>query len=344
MKKALSRFSTIALIGSVFALPGCGGGGGGGDDTAGEVPASSTITLANSTNVAAQSLAASSSLSGQVDGVAGTAGLVTGVSVSLDGDKTPLIDASIAQLYRALQAKPSSVVVGVSGSETVSCSGGGTATVSFNVADPDVVSNGDSVSISASNCVEDGMRMNGGLSLTFSNITGTPSASSSWSATLAITFRNFSVVDGSVTDSANGDLRLGYSQGASGYSYSATGNSLAVSTTRGGSTVTRTISNYSDSGTVNASGISHGADFTISGNLPNLGSNVRYTVDTVVNFQQQEGSNPHAGQLTVKATDNTGMRLTVIDTSNVRIELDKNADGTYEETVNKTWADIYALM
>lgn len=149
MKPSIFKFPAALTVSSAFLLAACGCGGGDAP-AASSTQAASTVTVANANDVAAQGYASSNAINNQVSG---GSSLVTGVSVETKA--TGLIDASVKHLYRALSAKPTNMVVGVSGTlDPEPCTGGGTITVAYNVADVDTLSNGDTLTITSNNCVE----------------------------------------------------------------------------------------------------------------------------------------------------------------------------------------------
>jgi hypothetical protein len=323
---------------SALLLTACGGGGG--DAAPGtSVQAASTITSANASDVAAQAYSTSDAINNQTS--LGTS-LVTGVSV--ETQTSSLIDSSLRQLYRALETKPANMAVGVSTTTTEACSGGGSNTITYEGANTDQVSNGDKLTISSNNCVEGSEKLNGALSFTISNISGTPSSSSAWSATLDIKYSNLALTENNVTITVDGDLTLGYGQTSTGAAnFSVSGNSLKVSEMTGASTVTRTLSAFSNSGSVTGGLYTFRNNFTFAGNLPRLG-NVSYTVKTLADFKQQAGSYPSQGVMTVTATDKTSLTFTVLNSTSVRLDIDKNGDGTNDESITKTWSELTSLM
>lgn len=331
----------LLAAGSALLLSSCGGGGGG-DSGALPPPTqlASTITATNQNDVAAQAYSSANAINKEV---AGSASIVTGVSVGTG--TSGLTNAALTNLYRALQVKPVNMVAGVSGSTTEACSGGGTISVSYNVTNPDTISNNDALVITSNNCVEGAMMITGGLSITFSNVSGVPSATSAWSATMKMTFADFAVTENNVIDKATGDLSLGYSQASAGNeTFSASGNSLQMSTTKGGTTVARTLSAYDYSGSVSGFNLyTYRSNFTFSGNLPRLG-NVSYTVRTLTDFKQQGSANPYQGVMTVTATDKTSLTFTVLNTTSMQLGVDRNGDGTVDDTSNKTWDELLSLI
>lgn len=341
MKFPVSTASSLIAASAFVLLSACGGGGGDSSNGNNTSVAASTITFANSTDVAAQSYSASGALNDQASG---STSLVTGVSV--ETTSTGFLDATIRHLYRALDVKPATMVVGVSSSATEACTGGGTVTVAVEATRADMLSNGDTMKITANNCTEDGLKIHGVASIVFSNLTGTPSEFSAWGATMAMTFTDFAVTENNVTETAKGDMTLVYSRTSAGAeNFSAAGKSFRLTTAEGSSTVVRTFSDYTYAGSATSSNLyTYRANFTLVGNLPKLGSNVMYTVKTTKDFKQNGTGNPSEGVMTVTATDKSSLTLTVLDSSNVQIGIDRNGDGTVDETTTKTWAQISSLL
>ncbi len=347
MQSRLLKLSSLALsIGSALLLAACGGGGSSGSPGS-STQAASTITSANASDVAAQAYAASDALNSQAV-AGGTAGadLVTAVSVQTPTPTTGLIDAGLQQMYRALAQQPANMVLGVMGTGTITCSGGGMMTGSYNMMNTNMVSNGDTLTVTSSGCREGMQQFNGGLTITFSNISGTPSPMGAWNATMRMTFNNFSVMQNNMTGTANGDISLNYGQNQSGTrAFTVSGSSLQMTTTRGSTMVTRMLTNYSyDASVTSANLYTYRCDYTLTGDLPRIGNNVSYTVHTIMPFQQQGGLYPNQGVMTVRASDGTSLTMTVRDATSVQIAIDRNGDGTVDETIVKTWAELSALI
>jgi hypothetical protein len=238
------------------------------------------------------------------------------------------------------------MAVGVTTSKTTNCPGSGTIAATYVMASSTAVSTGDSVSITANNCVDGTTKINGGLAIRFNSIHGTPSSTAAWDASMTLTYTNLSMTDSGITESVNGDLTLNYNQTAdSSASFGASGSSLSTTTTTARGTSSRTLTAYNYSGSVTAAGLyTFHDDFTFAGNLPRLGNNVQYTVKTLVDFQQQSGNYPSQGKLKITATDNTSLTLTVLNNTTVQIDLDTNGDGVIDNTYTKTWAELEGLL
>lgn len=337
-----TRFALGLSLGCSLLLAACGGGSGGG--TTGTTPPTSgtLISSANSQEASASAYSAADSLNGQAGG---SADFVTGVSVS-----TPsrgLIAFSLQQLYRAVENRSApDLAVGVTTSRTMPCPYGGTSAITATIASSFSMSAGDSFTMSTNNCKMDPTTtLNGGLTMVFNTISGLPNATSAWSATFGATFSAFSVTEGAETSTANGDMTVQLAQvNAQDTSISATGNSLKIGTSQNGNRTEVTMKNYSYNSSLKAGVLSYGVNFSMSGNLPKLGA-VDYVVKTSTDFKQAVTTTyPYQGVMTVTAADKSASTLTVIDGGNVSVGVDKNGDGSVDETVTTTWTALMAHL
>lgn len=249
-----------------------------------------------------------------------------------------LANASLKQLHRVLAAASANHATGFSNTLTVNCAQGGTATIILTAASAHQVSTGDTALVSADNCVDGDNKANGAISLDFNDVTGTPSSRSAWSATITLTFTNFTFEEGDEADTANGALTLDYDQTAARTAtFSLTGDELQLLSADAGTMTDRRLSGFNTSGSLNGDVLTYRTAFTLSGeDLPRLGDGP-YTVATSTDFVQQEGSNPSQGVLTVTASDSSSLRLTTLDPTNVNLALDANGDGTADLDMTTTW-------
>jgi len=344
MQNALKSKTPLALaLGASLLLAACGGGGGGGaNESAAPATSEATINSANAQDVGARTYTLSAGLNSQVGS---SSSLVGGVAVSTPA--SGLIDLSLQQLYLALHAIPAAprLVAGVTISETVACTHGGSAVVSINVANSAQLSAGDSLAINASNCQMDTAKVNGGFTIIFNSISGTPSPAGAWNASLNANYTGFTSLSGADTVSVSGDMNMQITQaGAQDMSISASGNTLAIGVNSNGSSTDATLSNYSYAGAFKSGVTTFSANYALSGNLPKLGS-VAYTVKTSTEFKKQAGLTfPSQGVMTVTAADHSAVTLSVVDGNNVSVGVDKNGDGVTDETVATTWTALIAHL
>ncbi|MBK9237799.1 MAG: hypothetical protein IPO19_18200 [Rhodoferax sp.] len=327
--------------GATLMLSACGGGSGGTETT---VPpaASALISSANAQEANAHGYSAAEALSGRAGS---SSDFVTGVAITKPTEG--LIGLSLQQLYRAVESRAApGLVVGVTTSRSMPCPLGGSTSLTLNLASGLVISAGDNLSIAASNCKMDTTTtLNGTMTLAIIALSGLPTPTSAWSATLGATFTGFSETTGTQTSTANGDMTVKMTQvNAQDLSIAATGTTLRMGTSKNGVSSEVTMKNYSYTGSVKGDVVSYGVNFSMSGNLPKLGS-VDYSVKTTTNFTQTTTAlYPSQGVMTVTAADKTSTTLTVIDSGNVSVGVDKNGDGSVDETLTTTWAALMARI
>lgn len=331
--------SVFAGLISAGLLASCGGGGGGGGGISNPLsPAGvSIINASNAPDAVAYAFSGQRDLGAQSRT---TESLATGVSVG--SQPVGATAATLLALYKGLAATPlNNLVTGVVTSRTVACAGGGSITAAANVLTSGSLNNGDSLSIAANSCAENGQLINGRLDFVFSDLTGTIGSTTAWSATLTITFSQFSVQSGGVTIIDTGDMTLAYSQtNAQVATESARGLSLQENLTKSdGTVITRTLTSYTFTDSVNGGTSTSSANFTLSGSSPKLGS-VSFTVKTNTPFTVIGSADPSTGSMTVTAADKSSATLNVLDSATVRIDVDTNGDGVIDHTITTTWADL----
>lgn len=337
-----SFLSATAVLGSTLVLAACGGSDSGSLISANN-PGSTTstsgssITAGNMKEIAAHALFASGGLSEQSN-PATSSGTSSGTNATGPG----LIMAAVNQVYTAQSARAVIPLPTI----TLNCNQGGTLLIELDTASTSRLSSGDSLVATASSCVHEGDRLNGSVHISVPSLNGTPSSTSAWSGTFGVTFTNFTFDDGSDVDGLNGDISLSFNQTAPGTaSFGISGNSLNLTDTRGGATVERTLSAFSSAGSVASDVFTYRTSFTLSGNASALAiGNGPYTVNTTTDFVQQRRSAPSAGVLVVRASDNSSLTLTTVDTTNVNIGADLTGDGVVDQTLPTTWRELETFL
>lgn len=329
-----TKFALAA--GAALILSACGGGGGGGSTPVASTKAStlSAITPTNANNVASNAYGASNVIGASSSSMTGA---LTGVSVAGTGvSVVPSVLALIKQAGSAPQ-----LLTGVAAS--VACSGGGTVSVDVTLHNQQVLSNGDSMTISAQNCVENGSTLNGTMSATFSNLSGDILNTSTFGATLDTRFSNLSVTTGSDTVAINGDMKIAISQtNATTNSVSISGQSLQATEQRYGTTVsTVTLTNYAMSGSTNGLVSKSAATFTVSGNSTGLGQ-FSYSVKNIQPFVNTGRSVPDSGSMIVYGNASS-VTLTVVDNFNVRLDYSARGDGAITQSNTMSWLTFRTL-
>lgn len=322
--------------GSTTTSSGNSGSSGGTSTTSTTTAGSIQITSSNAADASAYSYSTMEAVNSQS---AISSGFVTGVSI--DALPKSVLQSALSQLYTGVATQSASqLATGVSETQSVACPGGGSATVSINAASASQVQSGDRLSVSASNCSENGTLINGSVDFLFNSVTGTVSSSGAWSASMTMNYSAFSVTSGGMSVQANGNMTVNYAQtGDTAWAAQMSGTSFNVDLTKSDSSVIkRTLSNYSLKSSAQGGVTAFEGNYTLTGTSPKLGT-VSFGVKTNTPFKTLDGSaNPYTGSVTVTGANGSNATLTAIDNANVRIDIDKNGDGVTDDTVNTTWS------
>ncbi len=69
-----------------------------------------------------------------------------------------------------------------------------------------------------------------------------------------------------------------------------------------------------------------------------LGGSVDY--ETTVAIEAIGDNDPNVGEILVTGADDSSVRIVIVDSSHVRLEIDANGDGTVDEFIDTTWAEL----
>ena len=333
-----TNYVNAAVFVSVSVLLGACGGGGGGGDGGGNVTASSapvTISVANAKEVAAASYKTTAGLEG---GGSGATGFLTGAVTQTVSPRIHLVDVLMSQVKNIPQlasANPAAALTGVVVSETIACTNSGSISITFDDADNNQqLSTGDSMSFNASNCTEDGMIMNGSVSINNVSVSGDP-LSAPHSMQLSIQANNFTVTEGVESIALNGGMTMAESTNDGVlFTHSITGSSIQV--TEGG--VSAGLSNFSIEAAEDDNTLAYTLDLNATVSSPELGGSVTIVTDTV--FAGIEPNEPSSGQATITGANNSRVTLIAMGADNVRLEIDEDGNGTAETFVDTTWGAL----
>jgi len=317
----------VLALGSAMALSACGGGGGGGGGSTTTppvttTPPASTLTAINATNAtsaAANAYAATTSVGSSSTPLTG---ILTGVSVSNTNINTV---APLLQLVKHAYGRQQ-LLTGVTVNETDPCTGGGNLVINGTVNNPDNVSNGDTLTITANSCVENGQTLSGGFSVKFSGVSGNINTAV-FGVTMDSTFNSFNITSGTDKIGVNGDMKVVLNQtSASASNIALSGNSLKTTEQQGSATaVERTVTAYTVTGSTVNGVNSSAANFGLSGTSPKLGT-FSYTVQNKQPFVFSTSSAvvPSSGSLIVNGNASS-VTATVVATG---VQVDLTAGGS----------------
>jgi hypothetical protein len=267
-------------------------------------------------------------------------GLLTGVSVG--GANISVVAPAVDLIRKAYPRATGQLLTGVTMTEP--CTSGGTMTVEANLRNQQTISNGDTITITANNCMEDGNTINGTLAATVSNVTGDILNSYNWTATLDTSFRNFNVTSGAETASVEGDMKIAMAQtNSTSSSLTVSGKSLSLTEKRNGVNVgTFTLADYSMNGTTQGTTNRSAASFTISGTSNGLGQ-FSYSVKNIQPFVSTGASMPSSGSLIVNGASSS-VTLTALSVNGVRLDFSAKGDGVTTQTSNLSWTELLASI
>lgn len=351
----------LALLLSSSLLAACGGGG---SDAGGTSAPLLVITTSNQQAVGRATATASTALVGAGGGVSGAnsteggasalsvsraSGALPGASLgavalylahaldnSIGGQRSALAASRAGGSARALAVAPVTELCTLSGSFTlglVDADNSGSATL------------GDTLTLTFNHCQDSATEsVNGVMSITFSQIS-MPSGLLSFTGSLAM--QSLTVADGTRTAVLNGGLsmdlaqlsstqtRVGMTVGGSGLSASVTGAGVSESIGfDAGFALNITETTATTVGSVDSATATLNGSFTAS----TIGGRVQIST-TVPMLQLASENYPRAGVLKVLG-NSSALRLTALDATTARIELDANLDGTYESSTDLAWTTL----
>ncbi len=219
---------------------------------------------------------------------------------------------------------------------TSDCPGGGTITMSGEVADPQTLSQGDSFTLVFDMCNQgDGATINGSFTMTVFSLQG-DLTTEQFVLVMDMVISDFQVMEGGEMASGNGDIRLRLDTTAPPVTVvTSSGSSVTLS----GGGVTQTMTNFSvrvakDEGVFPVAGT-----LETSGAITSTAFEGEVTFSTPVPFQAMGDEYPFTGELLITGADGATIRLIALDSVNVRLEIDTPEAFV---TIDTTWAELEA--
>lgn len=329
---AATRLAASAVLAA--ALTACGGGGSGDSGTP-VVPSAATISASNYEGVARQSVVAATYLDDAT-------GLITGAQVAPSAQT--LFAYTRAQLRRlpGLFASRTPLVTGATSTDTFGCTGGGSISVqSTDNNGNGNVDVGDSATLTALDCIEEGATISGAITLSFSAVSGDLD-SDVYNATVSVSLAALRASTPAGNAAGSGQFTLAISSNGSSSSLDLSVPSLSITGSFGGISDTVTMQDYRMTSASALSGGRQRVSTTVSGSVGSAAlAGGTVTLATVAPLVQFEGDlAPSSGQITATGASSSRMRLTVQSTTSVLLELDADGNGAYEASVVRTWASL----
>jgi len=320
------RYASSLAVLAAMIMAGCGSSSGGDSVSTPPVtipPPDLAIVSGNSMQVLQVAYLTASSSGDMV-------GLVTNTGISADPggvSKVPLP----GQLSKTMTAAISNVPIGP---ETLPCDVSGSITVSGNLSNPLTLSAGDTINIDADNC-NDGLGevTDGLINSTVSAFTG-DITSGLYDMTMRMVITSFQVTTPEDVLLSNGDVTVMLD----------TMTPLAVATSVRGDAMTtssnaslETLYSYLTSQTLDTGVSPSPYTMNASGTLDSsqLGGVVDYSMPEM--FRGFDSDYPSSGEMLATGAGGATVRLIVLDSVNIRIELDSDGMPPAEETIDTTW-------
>ncbi|WP_405243640.1 hypothetical protein [Lentisalinibacter salinarum] len=214
------------------------------------------------------------------------------------------------------------------------CAAGGTITLSGDVADPNTLTVGDTITALFENCDDnEGYVINGGIELTIAAIEGDP-LTNVFLVTLDMVLTGLVVTDDSGAATADGDLTLTVDSLDFPVILTAlSGSELMLSETG----LSVTFEDYDHTLTVDTGVVPQTFLAEVFGRMGSsaLAGTVDY--ETVVPIQATGDNPPYTGEILITGADDSRVRIVIVSEGVVRLEIDEDGDGVVDEFVDTTW-------
>jgi hypothetical protein len=322
---------TTAVAGGLLLLAGCGGDGDGSPEIS-----LTAITEANAAQVSSVVYQAASVLFEVASSSSALPlGTPTAASAGGSGGRLGLAGFAGRQLKSGLR-RPLAAGSGAAGpvhEQTVQCTGGGSVKQRMEDADNNgVESVGDSLTLTFTGCVEDGVTSNGTVSFRLTLL-------SDASVGAQVAFGNLELNDGSDLIVANGGVDLTVTQqvGVSEV-YAIAGSSLSASVNGDVHTLT------GFEGTATTDHVVGTVTYTFSGRVSDSSNRIVVDAQTVSAFVAQLTDDfPGSGTFRSTGAANSQALLQAVSPTLVRISADPEGDGSFTAPVDWSWSALEAL-
>lgn len=333
----MKSFKSAGLIlFSALTLAGCGGGGGGDSVELVTLDGGNAVEAASTTYYATSSADMASAMAISMVGIA---------TVQQPGsERFVLRDFANEQLDKLSQIKSQLASNMVTAAALYNgggqCSGGGTASFTWNDADDNGnLSTGDTFTFTFTNCVEAEGTINGSLTITGLTIIGDPYFGP-YSRKATLKFSKFRVSAGGESLGVNGSYMVSLATDDQ-VTFTTTASSSSLSFVHTVATDSRTITlrDYSATSIYDANTRETSVTFkeTIVDSV--LGGGIAIATLTPFKIGYYD-SYPYTGSLMITGKNNSSITLTAIDSTNVDLDIDADGDGAAEVTIHTTWVAL----
>ena len=219
---------------------------------------------------------------------------------------------------------------------TTDCPNGGTATITMTLADPNALTVGDQIAAEFDQCDEgDGYILDGQMNLTVNAVEG-DIMTDVFLLGLDVTMTSLSITEGTETVVVDASITL---------TLDTLDFPVIVQTVAGSElnlasgSETLTFTNFEHVFQVDIGTQPEAVLVTVNGRMDSaqLGGAIDYA--TTVAIQALGDSNPYIGEILISG-DSSSVRIVIIDSSRVMLEVDINADGVIDEYIETTFSEL----
>ncbi|MBI3771363.1 MAG: hypothetical protein HY272_01460 [Gammaproteobacteria bacterium] len=333
---------SIGILGTAFlatTLAACGGGGEA-EPRVGSAPASTSAVSLTSNNAAtAAGVAYSAGSGGKNTGGSNLVASLSGPSdESTHFNLRGLVHQNVMKaLAQKNQLTPNTARAVIS-LPVMNCPGGGTRNTGWD--DKDTPDMGDDiVTIIENNCIEDGVKTNGSVTIAFTSVTGDLTVGGAWSYAAKTTYSNFVWTEAGENTTMNGAAAITMSTSDNvlfkfEFSALAGGDTFTISD----SSDTIQLIDFAITGTDNDNTTEY--IFALDGKMASVKLGGSVTAKTTAPFMGLGVNDPSSGVMVLTGANNTKITMTTIDSTNVRLETDSNGDGIVDDTKTVTWNSL----
>jgi len=337
---SLTWLTGLIVTGGCALLVACGGGGGGGGDDRIAITSTNAEQVASETATVPMGIASLAGLSDQV--------LAKSIRSPTDTSVAAYLLAQTRRIAGMVAGSrdPLDVTAAAMETKTIPCASGRMVVTANDADDSHTLSSGDRASVALEDCQDEmlGGRVSGALTIDIEEVTGDFETSTPpYSLRVMARFVDFVIadtIDGqeeTFAISADMTLTTGTQDGVR-FTASISGESLGAEES-GPDADNKTLRNYAfnlvrNDNTGESSIDGHGDIVTSA-----LRGSVHFDITTPY-VELDTESNPHAGVMTVTGANNSQLTITVLDTTQVRLDTDEDGDGTTDATATVLWQTL----
>jgi len=217
------------------------------------------------------------------------------------------------------------------------CAVSGTVDRTITVADQSQPTVGDRIVAIFDQCDDNfGYVISGTIDLTVSELQG-DTLGSMFLIGFRVLFTDVVITEGTESITSNGDFTLTFdSRGYPVIIMTMSGDTFEVST----GVETMTLTGFDHSLTTDFGVIPDTKVAEVLGRLGSLLLNGSVDYETIVPVQGTGDLDPHAGVILITGADGSTVRIVLVDSANITLEIDVNGDGVIEAYVYTSWAEL----